>query len=216
MGTALDFDSLVERHQGMVFGMAYQRLQDRAAAEELAQDVFLQLHRHLDSLDSSEHATYWLRRVTSHRCIDYARRRRQPLVSLEAVPEPSGDVPLPDPLLSRRLRRLVGELPRNARTAVVLRYGEGLTPEEIARRLDRPVATVKSQLRRSIRTLRAKMRWAVATLLAAAVGTGVWYRGEQRRRAQGEDARQKVLLSLDIAGSKLRAIQLKVNHAEER
>ena len=67
----LRFDGLVTRHQSMVFSIAFHFLQDRSAAEELAQDVFLQLFRHLDRLESADHVTFWLRRVTAHRCIDY-------------------------------------------------------------------------------------------------------------------------------------------------
>jgi len=73
------------------------------------------------------------------------------------VPEPSAAVGVPDPLLSRRLRALVSKLPAAARMAVILRYQEDLTPEEIARVLDRPVATVKSQLQRSLKTLKEKL-----------------------------------------------------------
>jgi len=153
---ALDFDALVSRHQSMVFSIALHYLQDRAAAEELAQDVFFQLHRHLERLQSDEHATFWLRRVTAHRCIDYRRRRQIRGLSLDTVREPVQVSPSHDPLLARRLRALVAELPSRARIAVVLRYQEDLTPDEIARVLDRPVATVKSQLQRALKTLRAR------------------------------------------------------------
>jgi RNA polymerase sigma-70 factor (ECF subfamily) len=153
----LDFEILIRRHQAMVFSIAFHFLQDRSAAEELAQDVFLQLHRHLDALQSPDHVTFWLRRVTTHRCIDHRRRRRFHFLGLEAVAEPATETPSPDPFLSRRLRALVASLPGPARMAVVLRYQEDLTPEEIARVLDRPVATVKSQLQRALKTLRAQM-----------------------------------------------------------
>lgn len=155
---ALDFEALVHRHQAMVFSIAFHFLQDRSTAEELAQDVFLQLHRHLDNLQSADHITFWLRRVTTHRCIDYSRRRRFNFLRLEHVPEPAAlDKPPHDPLLSRRLRSVISRLPEPARMALVLRYQEDLTPEEIARVLDRPVATVKSQLQRALKTLREKM-----------------------------------------------------------
>src|SRR6267154_137114 len=152
--TQLDFESLVHRHQAMVFSIAVHFLRDRSAAEELAQDVFLQLHRHLGAMQSADHVTFWLRRVTAHRCIDYTRRRRFRFLSLEKVPEPAADTAAADPLMSRLLRGLVAELPGPARMAVVLRYQEDLTPEEIARVLDRPVATVKSQLQRALKALR--------------------------------------------------------------
>lgn len=153
----LAFDALVRRHQSMVFSIAYHFLQDRSAAEELAQDVFLQLHRHRDAFQSADHVTFWLRRVTAHRCIDHRRRRRFPLLRLDTIPEPAAPSFPADPLLARRLRALVGELPDHARIAVVLRYQEDLTPEEIARLLGRPVATVKSQLQRALKTLRGKI-----------------------------------------------------------
>jgi len=153
-----DFDVLVARHQSMVFGIAYHYLQDRPAAEDLAQEVFLQLHHHLGRLESADHVTFWLRRVTAHRCIDYRRQHRFRLLSLDRIAEPAHEPASDDPLLSRRLHALVGELPPHARMAIVLRYQEDLTPDEIARVLGRPVATVKSQLQRALKTLRKKLR----------------------------------------------------------
>ena len=153
----LEFEDLVRRHQGMVFSIAFHFLQDRSAAEELAQDVFLELHRHLHSLESHEHATFWLRRVAAHRCIDYTRRRKHPFLSLDAAPEPTAEDRTGDPLLARRVRALIASLSHKARLVVILRYQEDLTPSEIAAATGIPVATVKSQLQRSLAMLREKM-----------------------------------------------------------
>jgi hypothetical protein len=60
------------------------------------------------------------------------------------------------------------------------------------------------------------MRWAVATILAAAAAAGVWYRVEEQHRIKGEDARRQVLLSLNLAGGKLREVAMKINHEEEK
>jgi hypothetical protein len=57
----------------------------------------------------------------------------------------------------------------------------------------------------------AMIRWATAAALAVAVTGGVWHLAEQRRQAQGEDARRQVLIGLRIASSKLQFVQLKVN-----
>ena len=153
----LQFEDLVRQHQRMVFSIAFHFLRDRATAEEVAQDVFLRLHRHLDSIGGSEGVVFWLRRVTSNRCIDYARQRRFRFVSFDGTPEPAVEAQTRDPLLSRRLRRLVASLPQQARMVVILRYQEDLMPEEIARVLEAPVASVKSQLHRALRMLREKM-----------------------------------------------------------
>jgi RNA polymerase sigma-70 factor (ECF subfamily) len=153
----LEFEHLVRRHQAMVFSIAFHFLQDRSAAEELAQDVFLQMHEHLPRLASLEHVTFWLRRVVAHRCIDYRRRRKLHFVSLDAASEPRAEVRTNDPWLSRRLHGLVASLSHKARLVVILRYQEDLTPDEIAAVMSIPVATVKSQLQRSLAMLRDKL-----------------------------------------------------------
>jgi RNA polymerase sigma-70 factor (ECF subfamily) len=158
VGNKAAFAEIVREHQGVVFSIAYHFLHDRAIAEEVAQETFWQLHKHLDSLESPEHITRWLRRATSNRCIDYARRQKlAPQVCLEAVPEPSAYDAPGDPLLARRLRLLVASLPPKQRMVVVLRYQEDLEPEEIADVLNIPVGTVKSQLQRSLTILREKI-----------------------------------------------------------
>ena len=112
--TETDFADLVQENQAMVFSIAYNSLNDRAQAEELAQDVFLQLYKNLKRMESRRHATNWLRRVASHRCIDYARKRGGAVeVDFETAPEPSSEPVEPDPLLRRHLRRLVASLPEN-------------------------------------------------------------------------------------------------------
>lgn len=141
----------------MVFSIALHFVRNREAAEEIAQDVFLSLHKHLGTLQSPEHVTNWLRRVTSHRCIDYSRRRKWPQVSLDDVPEVRSEGSSRDPLLARRLRAMVATLPEKARLVVILRYQEDLTPLEIADALAMPIATVKSHLQRSLATLRHRV-----------------------------------------------------------
>lgn len=152
------FNDLLRAHQGMVFSIAYHFLRERTAAEEVAQDVFLQLYRSLNELQSEAHATFWLRRVTSNRCIDYVRKRKvQAAVSLDDAPEPSASAESGDPMLNRRIRALIASLPETPRLVMVLRYQEELMPEEIAKTLDMPVRTVKSHLQRSLAMLREKI-----------------------------------------------------------
>jgi len=152
------FADIVREHQGMVFSLAWHFLHDRAVAEELAQEVFLELHRHLGTIESPSHLVFWLRKVTSRRCIDQTRRRALwPKFRLDEVPEPLAQTRQADPMLSRALRRLVASLPEKARLVVILRYQEDLDPADIAQTLDMPLATVKSHLRRSLDLLRDKL-----------------------------------------------------------
>ena len=84
------FAEVVEAHKAMVFSIGWHFLRDRLAAEELAQEVFLQLHRSWSSMKSSDHILFWLRKVTSHRAVDFARKvKRRPESSLEETDEPT-------------------------------------------------------------------------------------------------------------------------------
>lgn len=154
----VDFTRTVLENQSLVFSLALRFLRDRAAAEELAQDVFLQLYRKLDEIETPMHATWWLRRAISHRCIDEARKRKlRPRIGLEDAPEPAVESRAGDPFLNERLRVLVEGLPANARMVVLLRYQEDLDPTGIAEMLDMPISTVKSHLHRSLAALREKL-----------------------------------------------------------
>src|SRR5260370_41226212 len=95
------FASILRAQQSMVFSIAYHFLRDRSAAEEVAQDVFLQLHKRFDEFKSDAHVAFWLRKVASNRSIDYVRRRK-PTVNLETAPPASVDGSPEDHFLHRR------------------------------------------------------------------------------------------------------------------
>src|SRR5688572_18935089 len=157
-GDSAAFATLIRQHQGMVFSLALHVLRSRPAAEDLAQEVFLELYRHLPRIESAAHATAWLRRVTSHRCIDEIRRRRhRPELTVDVLPERSVTPPSREFFLEERLQSLVATLPPRARMVVVLRFQEELDPPEIADALSMPLNTVKRHLRRSLNVLRARL-----------------------------------------------------------
>jgi RNA polymerase sigma-70 factor (ECF subfamily) len=154
-GDAEAFADLVREHQGMVFSIAYHFLQDRSLAEDLAQEVFLELFQSLPRIQSPAHLTYWLRRVTANRCIDQGRKKhRRREMALEEAPEPAASASHADPLLSERLQQSLAALPEKQRRVVSMRFQEGLGPDEIADVLGMPVNTVKSTLHRSLADLR--------------------------------------------------------------
>ena len=152
------FATLVRNHQGSVFSIGLRMLNRRDAAEDLAQDVFLQLYRKLDSIESPQHLGFWLRRVAANLAIDWLRRAphgtTQPLDENLEVIAPETDS---DALMSRELNRLLGELPPHPRAVMLLRYQEDRDVAEIAEMLDMPVNTVKSHIKRSLTALRGRM-----------------------------------------------------------
>lgn len=153
------FEQIVADNQSRVYSLALHYLRDHATAEEIAQDVFLQLFRDLPCIESSAHAKWWLRRAVCHRCFDETRKRKfRPRIGLEAVPEPAAFSREVDPFLNDRLRRLIADLPDHARMTMILRYQEDMDPAEIAEMMKVPVSTVKSQLHRSLAVLRGKLK----------------------------------------------------------
>ena len=156
--TVLDFAGLMKQHQAMVFSVAYHYLRNRDVAQEVAQDVFLSLHRNLAGIQSPAHAAFWLRKVAVQRAIDEGRRRmRRPQVALEDVAEPSVAAPAADPMLGETLRKLIATLAETPRMVMILRYQEDLDPMEISETMGIPLATVKSHLQRSLALLREKL-----------------------------------------------------------
>jgi RNA polymerase sigma-70 factor (ECF subfamily) len=168
---AAEFRRLVEEHQRMVFSIALRVAGEYGTAEEVAQDVFLELFRSSERLEGPDHVRFWLRRVTVHRATDALRKQaRQPEAAAEewmdeAHSPAAGNghdgagFPNSGPAsyaIAARLEELLRGLPENLRVPVVLRYQEEMTPEEIARLLGQPLNTVKSNLQRGLQMMRRK------------------------------------------------------------
>lgn len=153
------FIDALRRHQGRVYSIAFRILGESGVAEEVAQDVFLELHRSLPRLESEQHVTAWLRRVTCHRATDALRRRaarggtNQAEWDENAFPASTPSAPSP---LMNRIERLLFTLTPQQRTVIILRYQEDMEPEDIAIELGMPLATVRSHLHRGLNLLRRK------------------------------------------------------------
>ena len=136
----------MEAHGAAVYRLALCRMQNPADAEDVYQDVFLQLLDQPDRDWDSEHMKAWLLRTTVNRCADLHRfRLRRPVLALEAIPElarPGND-------RAEELWDAVARLPEKLRTAVHLYYAEGYSTEEIAALLEVPAATVRTRLHRA-------------------------------------------------------------------
>jgi len=164
---ATEFRRLVETHQRMVFSLALRVTGEYGVAEEVAQDAFLELFRAGEGLEGADHVRFWLRRVTVHRATDALRRRAvRPEAAAEEWMEEAHSAGGADDgsgvgsglnaAVVARLEELLQTLPESMRVVVVLRYQEEMLPDEIAKLLGQPVATVKSNLQRGLQLLRRK------------------------------------------------------------
>jgi RNA polymerase sigma-70 factor (ECF subfamily) len=150
---------LYDRYSTVVYGVALRVLQDAAAAEDIVQDIFLQLWRKPDAFDSSRGALgAWLAVIARHRSIDRLRQRR-PETDVEDVVIASG-VDLRDDternLIIGKVRLAMDEMIPDQRKALELAYFEGLTHSEIAEKTGEPLGTIKTRIRSGLQQLRAR------------------------------------------------------------
>ena len=151
------FHELVERYKDLVFALIARTVQDRSRAEDLAQDVFLRIHRGLPYFRGEARLSTWIYRIVANVCA-------QPLsptataISLDdeiarvtagAVDRRFGDIELRD-----RLEKAIARLPAHYRLIVAAHYLDGLRYEDLADALKLPLGTVKTQLHRAKQQLR--------------------------------------------------------------
>src|SRR5512146_2199495 len=159
------FQELVERYQGRLLNFIYRTIGDRERGEDLVQEVFIRVYRHLHRFDRSRKFSTWVYTIASNLAKNELRNRaRNPLVLFQTIKKNWQDEerPLqfedsasrPDDLYRRRhLRELVensvAQLPEHHRQVFILRELEGKSYEEIAEITACNLGTVKSRLNRA-------------------------------------------------------------------
>ncbi|MEX1369168.1 MAG: sigma-70 family RNA polymerase sigma factor, partial [Nannocystaceae bacterium] len=140
--------TLYDRHSGLLLAMANRMLGDKALAEDLVQDVFMEVWRRAHAFDASRGSvrTWLLVRLRS-RALDRLRsaRHRRELSVEDAAPRQAAPV-AEDPELSpdrAMVRDVMGQLPDDQRVVIELSYFHGLSSSEIAERMGSPIGTVK-------------------------------------------------------------------------
>jgi RNA polymerase sigma-70 factor (ECF subfamily) len=164
-GDARAFTELVVRYQTRLLNFVYRTIGDRERAEDLVQEVFVRVHRHLHRFDQSKKFSTWIYTIASNLAKNELRNRsRNPLVLFQTIKKQweADHRPLqfedsrsrPDDLYRKRhLRELVewsvAQLPEHHRVVFVLRELEGKSYEEIAEITGCNLGTVKSRLNRA-------------------------------------------------------------------
>jgi RNA polymerase sigma-70 factor, ECF subfamily len=164
-GNRRAFDELVERYQNRLLNFVYRTTGDRERAEDLVQETFIRVYRHLHRFDQSKKFSTWIYTIASNLAKNELRNRsRNPLVLFQTILKnrQEDQRPLewedntyrPDDLFRKRALKAqvdaaVDQLPEHHRTVFVLREMEGKTYEEIAEITDTNLGTVKSRLNRA-------------------------------------------------------------------
>ena len=150
------FEELVDRYQGRLLNFVYRTISDRDRAEDLVQEVFIRVYRHIGRFDRSKKFSTWIYTIASNLAKNEQRNRsRNPLVLFQTIKAKFEDVHTrPDDLFRKRhlkemVEQSVGQLPAHHREVFVLRELEGKSYEEIAEITGVNLGTVKSRLNRA-------------------------------------------------------------------
>jgi RNA polymerase sigma-70 factor (ECF subfamily) len=173
-GDRAAFAELVEKYKQPVMNFVFRSLRDEIEAEDLAQNVFLQVYKSRARYKQTAKFSTWLFTIARNLCLNEIRRRsRHPAESIEEAHAEHEDLPRqqyedksqiapPEKLLHRELAQKIEEalagLPENQRTAILLCRQDELSYEEIAEILDCSLSATKSLIHRGRETLKEKLK----------------------------------------------------------
>jgi RNA polymerase sigma-70 factor, ECF subfamily len=163
-GSQSAFEQIVRRYQRPIISLIARMTKDRALAEDLAQETFVKAFRSLAGFDTTRRLSSWLFRIAHNTALDALRRSRPAVISTSAASEASGRAsndpagpPEPDPVereaLGQALEAALARLRPEHSAAIVLRYDEGLSFEEIGIVLGIPEVTARSHVHRARKEL---------------------------------------------------------------
>ena len=166
------FDAAYQRLRPLAFSAANRVLRDAAAAEDVVQDVFMQLWRRPQAFDPNRGSlTSYVAMMARSRAMDRWRTRSAREAAVERSKQevrlqPATDESAAEPVFRRdsqqRVLRALDDVPSDQREAVLLAYGRGLTAQEIAQAAHVPLGTAKSRVRLGLQKARANMQAAAA------------------------------------------------------
>ena len=165
-GEGRAFDILVTRYLRLVYSVTFYYAKNEAEAEDLSQDVFIKVMRHLKRFDPSMAFKPWLMRIARNHSLDWVKKKK-PFLMADLETEEGEDIldtivdcaPLPDELAKRQealdeLDHALGILSPKDRLVIQLRYLKELSFREIAEELGEALDTVKSRARRALLKIR--------------------------------------------------------------
>ena len=152
------FEELVDQFRNLVFALISRTVADRSRVEDLAQDVFLRIHRGLPYFRGEARLSTWIYRIVVNVC---SQEKSQPRPSI-SLDDPDSRLPPPatvdrsftDFELRDRLEKAILQLPPQYRLLIAGHYLEGVQYEDLAEAMRLPLGTVKTQLHRAKRQLR--------------------------------------------------------------
>jgi RNA polymerase sigma-70 factor, ECF subfamily len=171
------FEGIVDLFKDKIYRHCFRMVGNGHEAEDLAQETFLRAYRNIDKYNNEFKFSTWIFRIATNLCIDRLRKKKPDYYLDAEVPGTDGanmysqlsaDEPLPEEVVTENerwneLQQEIMKLPEKYRTAIVLKYVEDLTLEEISQIMDIPVPTVKTRIHRGREALKKVFQMVVKT-----------------------------------------------------
>jgi len=157
------FSELVTRYKNLVYSIILRMTNDGEEANDLAQDVFLKLYRNLGAYSPAFKFSTWVIRITTNHVIDHHRKKKQETVPLDAIAfEAADNDTSPEALYlkreqTRRINRILSDLPAMYRIPLVLFHQEDMSYQEISEIIHEPLSKVKNRIFRGRKLLKDAM-----------------------------------------------------------
>ena len=158
------FAELVNRYKNLVYSIILRQTRDSEEANDLAQDVFLKAYKNLASYSAEFKFSTWIMRITSNHIIDMHRKKKLETISYEDYAENGGNslatASTPETELikrdqSRRISKIISDLPEMYKIPVVLYHSHGLSYNEISEKTGQPLSKVKNRIFRGRKMLKS-------------------------------------------------------------
>lgn len=167
------FGEIVEIYKNSVYQLSYRMLGNKQEAEDIAQEAFIRAYVNINSFNQDLKFSTWLFRIATNLCIDRIRKKKpdyyldaevfgtEGLTMYSQIP---ANTPLPETELEslelqETVQKEILKLPEKYRSAIVLKYIEELSLNEISEILDLPLGTVKTRIHRGREVLRQQLRY---------------------------------------------------------
>jgi RNA polymerase sigma-70 factor (family 1) len=167
---AVDFQNIYNQYNVLVYNVALNYLQNIEDAEEITQDVFIQLHQSLHNFQNNSTLKTWIYRITINKCLDFIKHKKSKKrffifgtkSDSEFELQKVSDFEHPGIMMENKenaevLFKVINELSENQRTAFVLSKIEGLSNPEISAIMEVSISSVESLVFRAKTTLREKL-----------------------------------------------------------
>lgn len=170
------FNKLLSQYEGHLYSICYSFTRNKEESLDMMQEVFIKVFRAFKNFDETRPLLPWLKKITVNTMINYCNKNRISEISLESGWEQKGKnnkEQSPEDFIAAKddtedlvlfgdtrnnIDRMIAELPEHYRIALILRYHEEMSYEQIASTLDQPLGTVKNSVFRARNLLRKQMQ----------------------------------------------------------